>query len=63
MEGDRKLHMKVGVEKETELKSRNIRCVGAGDKSNKPKQEEKKSKKIKKRQMNVHISSRGHLFG
>lgn len=46
-ERDRKLYVKVGVEKERELKSRNIRCVGEGDETNKPTQE-KRSKKIKR---------------
>lgn len=44
-----KLYVKAGVEKERELKRRNIRCVGAGDETNKPTQGEKKwSEKIKR---------------
>lgn len=48
----RKLHVIVGVGKERELKSRNIRCVGEGDETNKATQG-KKEQKDKKRGMNL----------
>lgn len=51
--------MNVGVEKERELKRRNIKCVGA-DETNQPTQERVAETE---REKDEFISSRGHIFG